>query len=120
MNIQAVGVADADNVAPLIAKFRVELLGYKNIQLEENLESAKEEFEDYLSFIIEEMETRNREKKKRFAWITDILLFFIAFTQIAPVIYGLLTGRYSTFQIWHIIVIASFLLIGSVIIIKKG
>lgn len=39
---------DINNISPLIAKFRVELSSYKNIQSEENLEDAKEEFEDYI------------------------------------------------------------------------
>jgi ribosomal protein S18 acetylase RimI-like enzyme len=48
VDIKRVGIADTDNIAPLIAKFRVELLAYKNSKVEENLDDAKEEFESYI------------------------------------------------------------------------
>ena len=49
MNIHKVTKSDIDPVSELIAKFRVEILGYKNIQFKENLETAKEEFLEYIN-----------------------------------------------------------------------
>ena len=48
MGIHKASATDIEHIAPLIAKFRVELRGYKNIVSEENPESAKDEFNDYL------------------------------------------------------------------------
>ena len=49
MGIRQVGIGDADKVAPLIAKFRVELQAYKQIRADENIEAAKEEFAEYIN-----------------------------------------------------------------------
>ena len=48
MNIKNVTIANIGAIAPLIAKFRVELLGLKSVQSSEDVESAKEEFESYI------------------------------------------------------------------------
>jgi len=48
MGIHIAGMDDIDLVAPMIAKFRVELRGYKNITSEENIPKAKEEFREYI------------------------------------------------------------------------
>ena len=48
MSIQKAEINDADIIAPLIAKFRVELLTYKNIMAEENNEYARDEFNEYV------------------------------------------------------------------------
>ena len=49
MNIYKANISDIDNISELIAKFRVELLSYKNIQSDENIEKAKEEFTEYIN-----------------------------------------------------------------------
>ena len=49
MCIKQADISDLEKVAPLISKFRVELLGYKNIISDEDIESAKEEFIDYIN-----------------------------------------------------------------------
>jgi ribosomal protein S18 acetylase RimI-like enzyme len=48
MSIITASMADIDCLSPLIAKFRVELNSYKSIQSDEDLESAREEFLDYI------------------------------------------------------------------------
>ena len=49
MNIYVADITDIDGIAPLIAKFRVELKGYKGITYDENIEAAKAEFMEYIS-----------------------------------------------------------------------
>jgi GNAT superfamily N-acetyltransferase len=49
MNIFTAAPEDADGVAGLIAKFRVEILKLKNIQSEENHQNAVNEFGDYIT-----------------------------------------------------------------------
>ena len=48
MSIRITDSVDIDIAAPLIAKFRVELLGYKNTPAKEDIESAKKEFAEYI------------------------------------------------------------------------
>ena len=48
MCIKQVDVNDLEKVAPLISKFRTELLSYKNIDSIEDIGSAKEEFRYYI------------------------------------------------------------------------
>ena len=48
MPIIKASISDKDDVAPLIALFRVELKAYKNEQSFEDLVSAKEEFKEYI------------------------------------------------------------------------
>ena len=48
MNVYNVGVDDVENVAPLIAQFRVELRSYKGITSKADIEAAKGEFNDYI------------------------------------------------------------------------
>jgi ribosomal protein S18 acetylase RimI-like enzyme len=50
VSIIAASMADMDCLSPLIAKFRVELESYKNIQFDEDLESARKEFLDYIKY----------------------------------------------------------------------
>lgn len=49
MKIVKVGIDRIDSISPLISKFRVELKGCKGIKSDENIDSAKEEFEAYIS-----------------------------------------------------------------------
>ena len=48
MGIVKADITDVDTISPLIAKFRVELKGFKGIQAVENIETAKEEFAEYI------------------------------------------------------------------------
>lgn len=49
MEIRHANQYDGSLIAPLIAKFRVELKGYKGIAAKENTDAAKEEFLEYLN-----------------------------------------------------------------------
>ena len=48
MSIYRADMQDIDSVAPLIAKFRVELKSYKNTQADEDISAAKNEFAEYI------------------------------------------------------------------------
>lgn len=49
MSVQIAELNELDNIAPLIAKFRVELNSLKRICSDENIQAAKEELSDYLN-----------------------------------------------------------------------
>jgi ribosomal protein S18 acetylase RimI-like enzyme len=49
LNIQRIGISEIDIIVPLIAKFRVELKAFKKIESCENLQSAIDEFNEYLN-----------------------------------------------------------------------
>ena len=48
MDVRRANIADREGVAPLIAKFRVELKSYKGIQAIEDVEAANAEFTEYI------------------------------------------------------------------------
>ncbi len=83
------------------------------------IESYAEQYIEYMEFCIAETESINAEKQRKYACLNEILLFIIAFVQIAPMLYDLMTGNFSSVQIVPIIVMAAIVVIASIIIIRK-
>ena len=48
MELKKVGIADADNIAPLAAAFRIQLKSYKGIKSQPNIEAGREEILEFL------------------------------------------------------------------------
>lgn len=48
MVLKKIGIADADNIAPLAAAFRIQLKSYKGITSQPNIEAGREEILEFL------------------------------------------------------------------------
>ena len=83
------------------------------------LDKEKDKYIEYLDFCIEETSSLNDEKSRKYSIISEILLFVIAYVQIAPLFYHLLMGDYVNLGVWQIIVIAAIAVIGTILIIRK-
>lgn len=103
-----------DSSAPAyITRLRDELIRTSGI------DAYAEKYTEYVEFCITETESINAEKQKKYSWLNEILLFLIAFIQIAPMIYELMTGGYKDIQIMPVITMGIFVLLAIVIIILK-
>lgn len=103
-----------DTSAPAyITRLRDELIRTSGINAYAN------KYIEYIEFCITETESINAEKQKKYSWLNEILLFIIAFIQIAPMIYELMTGGYKDIQLMPIIIMVIFVIIAIVIIILK-
>ena len=103
-----------DSSAPAyITRLRDELIRTSGI------EAYAEKYMEYIEFCITETESINAEKQKKYSWLNEILLFIIAFIQIAPMIYELMTGGYHDIQIMPVITMGIFVIIAIIIIILK-
>lgn len=88
-----------DTSAPAyITRLRDELIRTSGINAYAN------KYIEYIEFCITETESINAEKQKKYSWLNEILLFIIAFIQIAPMIYELMTGGYKDIQLMPIII----------------
>lgn len=103
-----------DTSAPAyITRLRDELIRTSGINAYAN------KYIEYIEFCITETESINAEKQKKYSWLNEILLFIIAFIQIAPMIYELMTGGCKDIQLMPIIIMVIFVIIAIVIIILK-
>ncbi len=48
MVLKKIGIADADNIAPLAAAFRIQLKSYKGITSQPNIEAGRKEILEFL------------------------------------------------------------------------
>ena len=83
------------------------------------IEEEKEKYLEYLDFCIEDTMSLNEEKTRKYSVFSEILLFIIAYAQIAPLLYHLLMGDYVILGTWQIVVIAAVAIVGTVLIIRK-
>lgn len=83
------------------------------------IEEEKEKYLEYLNFCIEDTMSLNEEKARKYSVFSEILLFIIAYAQIAPLLYHLLMGDYVILGTWQIVVIAAIAIVGTVLIIRK-
>ncbi len=103
-----------DSSAPAyITRLREELIRTSGI------DSYALKYIEYVEFCIIETETINAEKQKKYAWLNEILLFIIAFVQIAPMLYELMTGGYKDIQLAPVLLMIIIVVIAVVIIIAK-
>lgn len=105
---------DDSSTPAYITKLRDELIRTSGINLYAN------KYIEYIEFCITETESINAEKQKRYSWLNEILLFIIAFIQIAPMLYELMIGNYKNVHLIPIIIMVIFVIIAIVIIILKN
>lgn len=104
---------DDSNIAEYFKNIRNELIRTSGI------ESEKDKYLEYLEFCIEDTVSLNEEKTRKYSIFSEILLFVIAYAQIAPLLYHLLMGEYTNLGTWQIIVVALVAVIGTILIIRK-
>ena len=101
------------NVPDYVAKMRAELIRTSGI------ESYAVQYMEYIEYCIAETESINAEKQKKYSWLNEILLFIIAFVQIAPMLYELMTGGVQNIQIWPVIVMVLIVIAAIIVIVRK-
>ena len=107
-------IGDNDSsISVYIYEIRGELIKTSGINRE------KENYIEYINYCIDETESREGEKQRKYSVMNEVLLFIIAFVQIAPMLYSGMTGGCSNLKMWPIISMTFFVIIAVVFIIKK-
>lgn len=104
---------DDSSVAEYFRNIRDELIRTSGIVAE------KDKLIEYLNYCIEDTVCKNEEKARKYSVFSEILLFIIAYVQIAPLVYHLLMGDYVLIGTWQIILTVTIAVIGIVLIILK-
>lgn len=104
---------DDSSVAEYFRNIRDELIRTSGIVAE------KDKLIEYLNYCIEDTVSKNEEKTRKYSVFSEILLFVIAYVQIAPLVYHLLMGDYVLIGTWQIILTIAIAVIGIVLIILK-
>lgn len=104
---------DDSSVAEYFRNIRDELIRTSGIVAE------KDKLIEYLNYCIEDTVSKNEEKARKYSVFSEILLFVIAYVQIAPLVYHLLMGDYVLIGTWQIVLTIAIAVIGIVLIILK-
>ena len=75
---------------------------------------------EYIDFCIDEIEGRELEQQRKYSVMNEVLLFIIAFVQIAPMLYSAMLGEYNDLQLWPIIVMIILVVVAIFMIIRKS
>ena len=76
--------------------------------------------QEYIDHLIAETESRYLEGQKKFATMSEALLFIITFAQIAPLCYDFLNGGIREVAWRPLLIMASIVLVGLALIFRKG
>lgn len=107
-------LSENDSSVPVyLSNIRNELIRTSNITLQ------KENYMEYIDFCIDEAESLEREHQKKYSALNEILLFIIAFMQVAPMIYNALIGNYNKLHILPVCIMLLIIVIGVVFILSK-
>ena len=107
-------ISDNDSSIPVyIYEIRGELINTSGIDRE------KENFLEYINYCLDETESHEAERQRKYSAMNEVLLFIIAFLQIAPTLYSAMIGGYRDMKLWPIIPMVVFVLIAVVFIVKK-
>ena len=107
-------LSENDSSVPVyLSNIRNELIRTSNVKLQ------KEKYMEYIDFCIDEAESLEREHQKKYSALNEILLFIIAFMQVAPMIYNALIGNYNKLHILPVCIMSSIIIIGVVFILSK-
>ena len=106
--------ADKDSSLPVyITEIRKELLRTSGI------EKQKNNYIDYIEYCIEDAGGMEVERQRRYEVINEILLFIIAFLQIAPMLYSAMIGGLENIHIIPVLIMVVIVIIAIFLIIKK-
>lgn len=108
-------LSDNDSSIPVyIGEIRCEMINTSGIDKE------KSNYTEYIDFCIDETESREFEQQRKYSMINEVLLFVIAFVQIAPMLYSALIGEYNNLQLWPIIVMFVLVIVAIFFIVRKS
>lgn len=108
-------LSDNDSSIPVyIGEIRGEMINTSGIDKEKN------NYKEYIDFCIDETESREFEQQRKYSMINEVLLFVIAFVQIAPMLYSALIGEYNNLQLWPIIVMFVLVIVAIFFIVRKS
>ena len=107
-------VSNNDSSIPVyILEIRNELINTSGIANE------KDNYVKYLDYCIDETESIESEKQRKYAVMNEVLLFIIAFIQIAPMLYDVLDGNFSELHLRPILIMSIVVIAAVYFIIKK-
>jgi hypothetical protein len=107
-------ISDNDSSIPVyIYEIRTELINTSGIEKE------KDNFMAYIDYCIDESESKEREQQRKYAVGNEILLFIIAFIQIAPMLYNVLIGEYKDLEVGPIVVMCFIVVAAIFLIVRK-
>ncbi len=107
-------ISDNDSSVPVyISDIRNELINTSGINHE------KDNYMEYIEFCIDETESYEGEQQRKYSIMNEVLLFIIAFIQIAPMLYNGMIGQYNDIQKWPIIIMSFFVVIAVIFIVRK-
>lgn len=105
----------ADSSLPAyVTRIRNELIRTSGID-----EYAKN-YQAELEYLIAERNSINAEKQKKYSWLSEFFLFLIAFIQIAPILYTVLANGMPSLKPMPVILMTLFVVVATVILIKKN
>lgn len=108
-------ISDDDSSIPVyIGEIRGELINTSGINTEKN------NYMEYIEFCIDETESYETEQQRKYSVINEILLFIIAFVQIAPMLYSALLGDYNDLALWPVIFMIALVVISIFFIVRKS
>ena len=107
-------VSNNDSSIPVyILEIRNELINTSGIANE------KDNYVKYLDYCIDETESIESEQQRKYAVMNEVLLFIIAFIQIAPMLYDVLDGNFEGLHIRPIAIMSIVVVAAVYFIIKK-
>ncbi len=107
-------ISDNDSSVPIyIYEIRGELINTSA------LDHEKENYMEYIEYCIDETESHEIERQRKFSVMNEVLLFIIAFLQIAPMLYSAMIGGMADLELWPIISMVAFVIVAIIFIIKK-
>lgn len=108
-------LSDNDSSIPVyIEEIRGEMINSSGIEREKN------NYMEYIDFCIDEIEGRELEQQRKYSVMNEVLLFIIAFVQIAPMLYSAMLGEYNDLQLWPIVVMIILVVVAIFMIIRKS
>lgn len=104
---------DDSSIPVYVVEIRNELIATSGI------DEQKKEYIEYLEYCIDETQSYEAEQQRKYSVLNEILLFIIAFIQIAPMLYEFMIGEYQDIVIWPVIVLITIVLIAIWLIVRK-
>lgn len=108
-------ISDRDSCVPVyVSEIRNEMIRTSRIEEQRN------NYIEYMDYCIDETVTFENQKQHKYSVISELLLFAIAFVEIAPILYGAILGEYNSIQVGPAAIVFGIMLLGIWVIIRKG
>lgn len=104
----------SDSTVPaFVNRIRSELISTSGI------EKNADNYEAELDYLIAESTSISLEQQKKYSWLIELLLFVIAFVQIAPMVYEVLVNGLPNLEPIPVLVMVLIVIVAAIILIKK-